>query len=236
MIELKNTHIGYTHTLFAIDDLTIKDRQLVSIIGPNGSGKTTFLNTILSITPPLKGILKLDGKNIHTIHRTEKVKLISHVASKFEGVPNLSVYELIAMGRAPYTNILNKLQANDKEVIEKVIDQLSLRDIQHKSTTSISDGERQIAMIGKALAQETKIIVLDEPTAFLDYNNRRKVLNLLGEIAHSDNKIILLSTHDIDLCVQYSDMILAVNKKLDNLLTFKSLTSKDQLIKEVFDL
>lgn len=235
MITFKNIAIGYRKPLFEVEELTLKPGQLVSLIGPNGSGKTTFLNTLLGIIKPLHGDISVDGQPIESMRQMDRVKTFSHVSSKFEGVSHLTVFELIALGRAPYTNLLNVLRPEDHEIINSIIEQLGLTHLKDKFTTSISDGERQIAMIGKALAQQSKIIILDEPTAFLDYANRIKIIKLLKDIALNHSKVILLSTHNIELGITYSDTILAVTTKNNFLKVYTPDIEKEVLIKEVFD-
>ncbi|MEX1191494.1 MAG: ABC transporter ATP-binding protein [Brumimicrobium sp.] len=234
MLEFKNLHIGYKKVLFEVKDLTLNSGQLVSVIGKNGTGKTTFLNTILGINKPLQGTVKVSDRNIQELKRNELVTLFSHVSSKFDGVNYLSVYDLIAMGRAPYTNMLNQLREVDREIINSVIEKLNLTKLKDYSTSQISDGERQIAIIGKALAQQTKIIILDEPTAFLDYTNRRKVIKLLKEIAVEQDKLILISTHNIDLCIECSDLIIAVDDTKKSIILYQDKMDKSHLIEEVF--
>lgn len=234
MITFKNIAIGYRQPLFEVEELTINQGQLVSLIGPNGSGKTTFLNTLLGITKPLKGEIAVEGFATSNMSQIERVKTFSHVASKFEGVNNLTVFELIALGRAPYTNLLNVLRKEDHEIINTIIEQLNIEHLKNKYTTSISDGERQIAMIGKALAQQSKIIILDEPTAFLDYANRIKIIKLLKDIALNQGKLILLSTHNIELSLAYSDLILAVTTNTNRMSIYNPSIEKETLLKEVF--
>jgi len=236
MLELKDLHIGYKKILFKVSELQLGSGQLVSLVGPNGSGKTTFLNTILGTTKPLNGEVLIQGESIKEISKSKKVKSLSHVASKFDGVNHLTVYELIAMGRAPYTNMLNKLTSEDHKIVSEIIEKLDLKDLQYQSTTNISDGERQIAMIGKALAQETKMIILDEPTAFLDYSNRLKVMKLLKNIAIEDEKLIIISTHNIEICLDFSDVILAVDNKNNDLRVYRDKVSKESLISDVFNM
>ena len=226
--------IGYKEVLFSVPDMTLIAGQLVTLIGPNGAGKTTFLNTILGLQHPLKGKLFFNGKEFTEISKKEKTALLSHVASKFEGVNYLSIFDLISMGRAPFTNMLNVLSEADKEVVSNVIRALNLEEIANKSTTEISDGERQIAMIGKALAQETDIIVLDEPTAFLDYNNRRKVLHILKTAAANQNKLILLTSHDLELCFEHSDQVIGVDEANKSLRAYSEETPKEKIIHEIF--
>ena len=241
MLKFENLHIGFSgskrktsRTLFKTEDLTFKPGDFVAVIGPNGSGKTTLFNTILSEQQAIEGQIFHNNTNWKSINREDKVKIMSFVPSKFNGVDHLNVYDLIAMGRAPYTNILNQLTAADHLIIEKVVHQLGLKEFVHKNTLTLSDGERQIAMIGKALAQETDIMILDEPTAFLDYNNRRKVLQLLKEIAKENKQLIFISSHDLELCFEYCNRVVAIDAKNQKLLDFTTPFDKQDIIGTVF--
>lgn len=239
MLKLQNIHIGYEkskkkYSLFKEGNLELKEGEFVGIFGPNGSGKTTFFDTLLGTQNALSGDVLFQDRNMKNISKMEKVKMISAVPSKFLGVNYLSVYELIAMGRAPYTNILNQLTQEDKQIVSTTIAQLNLEKLVDKNTYDLSDGERQIAMIGKALAQETSVIILDEPTAFLDYNNRRKVLQLLSEITKQKNKLILISSHDLDLCFEYCTRIIAIDNNKKELINFLPPYDKEEIIERVF--
>lgn len=241
MLKFEELHIGFvknkrkpSRTLFKTEGLAFKPGDFVAVIGPNGSGKTTLFNTILGEQQAIGGQISYKNTHWSTITREEKVKLMSFVPSKFNGVDNLNVYELIAMGRAPYTNILNQLTSEDHLVVEKVIAELGLQELAQKNTVHLSDGERQIAMIGKALAQQTGIMILDEPTAFLDYNNRRKVLQLLKEIALKNNQLIFISSHDLELCFEYCNRVVAIDIKAQMLLDFNAPFISKEIIESVF--
>jgi iron complex transport system ATP-binding protein len=241
MLKFEELHIGFgrkkrkpPRLLFKTENMSFHPGDFVAVIGPNGSGKTTLFNTILAEQQAIQGQILHNNTNWRSVTREEKVKIMSFVPSKFNGVDNLSVYDLIAMGRAPYTNILNQLTSEDHLVIEKVIHQLGLAELVEKNTINLSDGERQIAMIGKALAQEAKIMILDEPTAFLDYNNRRKVLQLLKEIAIKNNQIIFISSHDLELCFDYCSRVVAIDAENLKLLDFNAPFDKSAIIASVF--
>ncbi|WP_109359453.1 ABC transporter ATP-binding protein [Brumimicrobium oceani] len=241
MLVFKNLHIGFSKIkhkkeslLFSSDELLFNPGEFVAVIGPNGSGKTTLFNTILGEQEPLSGAISIDRQNWKDLSRMDKAKHLSFVPSKFGGVEHLTVYNLVAMGRAPYTNMLNKLTEKDQAVVKKVLNQLGLSDFTNKNTVTLSDGERQIAMIGKALAQEAKIMILDEPTAFLDYNNRRKVLQLLKDIAVKNNQLIFISSHDLELCFEYCSRVIAIDAESQMLLDFKTPFNKEEIVKKVF--
>lgn len=241
MLKFKDLHIGFIdrkskqeHLLFKKNDLLFQPGDFVALVGPNGSGKTTLFNTILGFQKELQGEITFDKTSLSQFKREEKVKLISFVPSKFSGVDHLSVYDLVAMGRAPYTNILNKLTAKDHQIVQAIIDKLNLNSLANKNTLSLSDGERQIAMIGKALAQEAKVMVLDEPTAFLDYNNRRKVLQILKVLAEQNNQLIFISSHDLDLCFEFCNKVIAIDKNEKVLKSYSFPFEKKTIVQEIF--
>lgn len=236
MLELHDVHIGYDQSLFSIDTLRLEKGSLVALIGPNGVGKTTFLNTLSGSISPLKGVMTIEGKEMRQLKVKEKVKLVSFVPSKFQGVSNLSVYDLIAMGRAPHTNLLHHLTEKDKAIVNEVIDRLGLAQLAEKITTQISDGERQLAMIGKAIVQEAPLLLLDEPTAFLDYANRIKITSLLKDLAEQYNKLIVMSTHDLDIALSKSNKLLSVIPAEKQLQLFSANIDKADLVREVFGL
>lgn len=242
MLVFEDLHIGFCKTkrkkeriLFSSENLNFTPGEFIAVIGPNGSGKTTLFNTILGQQEPLSGAIKIEDKNWKDLNKLEKAKYLSFVPSKFNGVDHLTVYDLVSMGRAPYTNMLNKLTEKDQAVVQKVLNQLGLSDFINKNTITLSDGERQIAMIGKALAQEAQIMILDEPTAFLDYNNRRKVLQLLKEIAVQNNQLIFISSHDLELCFEYCSRVVAIDTNSHKLLDFKAPFDKKRIIEKVFE-
>ncbi|WP_159038565.1 ABC transporter ATP-binding protein [Brumimicrobium mesophilum] len=242
MLKFEELHIGFAQKkhseqriLFEVDSMSFKPGDFVAVIGPNGSGKTTLFNSILGHQEILSGAINIDGENWSNLNRIEKSKYLSFVPSKFDGVDHLSVFDLVAMGRAPYTNLLNKLTKDDQLVVQKVIDQLGLSKFADKNTLNLSDGERQIAMIGKALAQDAKIMILDEPTAFLDYINRRKVLQLLKEIAQLNDQIVFISSHDLDLCFEYCNRIIAIDTNSKKLLQFIEPFHKNDVIQTIFE-
>jgi iron complex transport system ATP-binding protein len=215
MIQLKNIEIGYHSSLLSIENLVLETGKFYAIIGKNGIGKTTFIHTVLGLIPTIKGEIDINGQNIHQISAKQRAKLVAHVPSKFEGVQHLSTRNFIAMGRAPYTNFLGKLAEEDWKLVDEISAELGIESFLQKDTSELSDGERQIASIAKALVQKTPVIVLDEPTAFLDYANRMSVQKLLQKVAKNTNVCIIQSSHDLELCLEFADEMLIVepNKK-----------------------
>lgn len=233
MFKLQNVDIGYKKKLVHINDLHVEKGKLYALLGKNGSGKTTFLQTLMGNLSPIQGVYLVDGKAIQDLSKREKMRYLSYVPSKFYGVEHLSVRELIGMGRAPFTNVLGRISQRDNDKIDEILALLKIEHLQCLSTQKISDGERQIAMIGKALAQEARAIILDEPTAFLDYSNRLKTIQILKEVVAKKGVTVLFSTHNLDLSLNYADKIISINKEKE-FEVFDGDISKEVIIEKVY--
>ncbi len=207
ILHTENLEFGHKKPLTAAISLTANRGDMVCIIGRNGCGKSTLLNTITGIKQALSGKIILDNKNINKIPLREKSKLVSFVPSKPEFLSNLTVYELAAMGRSPYTNIFDNKTNKDTKIIESAILDFNLNDLRNRSLWSLSDGERQRAMICRAVIQETPVIILDEPTAFLDYYMRLKLLSDLKDLSQKQEKCIIFSSHDVEIAVKYATKV-----------------------------
>ena len=235
MIDLKDIKIGYDKSLFSIDKIQLEKGQLYALIGANGKGKTTFLKTLVGEINPFKGEVIIDQLSQTKLSRIEKAKKVAFVTSKQQEVEFLKVIDFIRLGRTPYTNLFGKLTIQDEEIVEKVISQLNIDHLSHLFTNQISDGEKQLVAIAKSLAQETEIIILDEPTAFLDYSNRMIVLNLLKQVAENYQKCILFSSHDIDSVLELNTSILLLNQYQKQLNQFSSdMINKAEIISQAF--
>lgn len=212
MIELRNIEIGHKSTLFRIENIELYKGKMYVLIGANGAGKTTFLQSVIGLLKTIKGEIKIDNQSVLLLKRIERAKKIAFVNSKFEGIEFLRVREYIALGRAPYTNALGRLSKEDLQVVEETISMLAIDHLANLFTTELSDGERQLAAIARAITQQTDLIILDEPTAFLDYANRQKVMRVMKEISTRLNKCIIVSSHDLELCLESEVDLLVVNK------------------------
>lgn len=212
VLKTKDISIGYLHqskpkVLMEQISVSADEGEMVALIGSNGSGKSTLLRSLCRLQPVFKGEICYNSQSINSYHRTELALLLGFVPTEQVNIPNLSVYQLVSLGRYPHTNIMGNLTSDDKQIIENSIEMVGLQHLSHKLITEISDGERQRVLIARALAQDTSIIILDEPTAFLDLPHKFEIVHLLKKLAHEQNKIIIFSTHDLNIALSEADKI-----------------------------
>ncbi len=211
-IKIEQLSIGYQgkdapHIVANRIKTSLLSGELTCLLGANGAGKSTLLRTLSMSQPALKGNIYLKGHNIKEYSRSELASLISVVLTDRCEVEGMTVRELISLGRTPYTDFWGNLSEKDEAVIEQSISLVGIKNLAKRRLNTLSDGERQKAMIAKALVQETPIILLDEPTAFLDFPSRVEIMQLLRRLSHETDKSILLSTHDLELALQIADKI-----------------------------
>lgn len=219
--SILNTHhleIGYKKSKLNISVLReinvyLNPGEFVCFMGPNGIGKSTLLRTISGVQPPLSGEILVNKKPVQKLSLNERAKYLSIVLTERVYNNNLSVYELISLGRYPYTNWSGNLTSNDKDKIENAISLTKTENLLNQKLHTLSDGQLQKAMIARALAQDCNIMILDEPTAHLDLNNRLEIMHLLLDMAHSTQKSILVATHELDLAVQTADRLWLAGKE-----------------------
>lgn len=212
MIELKNFTIGYDRrTLLAEVNTTIAAGQLTALIGRNGSGKSTLLRAIAALNPRYKGEIIVNGKNIRTLHSNEMARTLAFVTTERTRIANLRCADVVAIGRAPYTNWIGRMQAQDREIVMNSLQAVGMSAYANKTMDCMSDGECQRIMIARALAQSTPVILLDEPTSFLDMPGRYELCSLLGQLAHDQGKCIMFSTHELDIAQSLTDSIALID-------------------------
>ena len=212
VISLSQLSVGYSssHPVISDINLELKSGQLACLIGENGIGKSTLLKTLTGFLPKLNGSLLLDNRDIESFSQREIARQVSIVLTQKPDVQNLTIEEIIGLGRSPYTGFFGRLRAEDRKVVDDAIATMGIEKLRGRMIQTLSDGERQKVMIAKALAQETPVILLDEPTAFLDFPSKAETFQSLQRMAHERDKIILLSTHDLELAVRFSDSLLEV--------------------------
>lgn len=209
-ISLNNLSIGYGSgkRLSVIAKGLVSTAQRGSftcLIGRNGTGKSTLLRTIAGLQPPLSGQIMIGKRSVADMTKNERARKIAIVMTSQTYSLNLTAREMVGMGRTPYTGFWGNLSAKDHEAVSEAMTMTGTTALADKLITQLSDGERQKIMIAKALAQQTNTIILDEPTAFLDYPSKQQLMQLLHTLAHNAGKTILLSTHDIDITKPFAD-------------------------------
>ena len=212
IFETQNLAVGYTHgkqttTLLSGLNLSLDSGQLVALLGQNGAGKSTLIRALTFATKPIEGKILLHGVDFDTITKSERARLLGLVSPERIQAGALTVSELVGLGRQPYTGFLGRLSDDDRAIIADAISSVGMSHKAESFVANLSDGERQKVMIARALAQHTPIIVLDEPTAFLDFPGKIDLMLLLQRIAHEERKTILLSTHDLETALQTADRL-----------------------------
>lgn len=218
LISAKDLSIGYTNgkhknVLYSGLSFDLYSGELTCLLGSNGAGKSTLLRTISAMQSSIGGEIFIEEKNIKDYSEQDLSQYLGLVLTDKTSVGGLTVRELVSLGRYPYTGFWGRLTKDDKEVVEKSLCDVCIIHKAERYMAELSDGERQKVMIAKALAQECPIILLDEPTAFLDVASRIEIMNLLHQLVTSQDKAILLSTHDIELAFMLADRLWLLSEK-----------------------
>ncbi|MBR4793040.1 MAG: ABC transporter ATP-binding protein [Bacteroidaceae bacterium] len=217
-IQIESLSTGYRSknnvTIVAHDiNATIHGGELTCLLGPNGAGKSTLLRTLSAFLPPVKGNITIMGRNLRDYSDRELSKTIGVVLTEKTDLRNMTVEDLIGLGRSPYTGFWGTLHQHDRDIVAKAIEMVGIEPLKDRMIHTLSDGERQKVMIAKALAQETPVIFLDEPTAFLDFPSKVEIMQLLHTLSRTTGKTIFLSTHDLELALQIADTIWLMDRQ-----------------------
>ncbi len=212
MIRFENITLGYGNRTL-IEGLTAEVRrgELTALVGRNGTGKSTLLRAIAQLGEVLSGEIVLNGKRLSSLTPADMASMVAFVTTDKVRIANLRCRDVVALGRAPYTNWIGRMQEQDIAIVEESLAAVGMSDYADKTMDRMSDGECQRIMIARALAQQTPIILLDEPTAFLDMPNRYELCTLLRRLAHDEQKCILFSTHELDIALSLCDAIALIS-------------------------
>ncbi|AEA44504.1 ABC transporter ATP-binding protein [Fluviicola taffensis] len=232
MLKFENCSIGHEQRLYEILSLELKQGEFVALIGANGSGKSTLMDSLVQ-GKFSNGKVSFEGQDWNDLKLLARARKITLVDNHFLGFDYLKVSEYLELGRHSYTGFTGRLSQEDKSIIQKYIQTLHLDSLLDQSTSTLSDGERQRVGIAKALIQETPIVLLDEPTAFLDYPTKREVMSLLGSIAKESKRLVIIASHDIDFCIEFCSRILVIEKNSKTLQSHQSI-NHDELVKQAF--
>lgn len=214
MITLHNITLAYgDRTLVDNGSAEFAAGELTALVGRNGAGKSTLLRAITAIEPPKSGEVLLDGTNAAAMPPETIARTISFVGTEKVRIANLRCEDIVAIGRAPYTNWIGRMQEVDRRIVADALQAVGMEAFAARSIDTLSDGECQRIMIARALAQQTPTIVLDEPSAFLDIPTRFEICRLLQRLAHDEGKCILFSTHDLDAAMPVCDSVAVISDR-----------------------
>ena len=209
------SHLGlaYRDRILAQDiDMELPAGKLICLTGANGTGKSTLLRTIAGLQKPAFGDVRIGQQSVRQASKSGMARLVSVVLTGRIDVQGMTVEELIGLGRTPYTGFWGRLNEADKAIVERSMALTATANLRHRKVETLSDGEQQKVMTAKALAQETPVMLLDEPTAFLDYPSKQALMELLRTLAHAENKTIIMASHDLDLARRIADLTLVMAK------------------------
>ncbi len=211
-VELHDLTIGYrtkqgVRTVASGMTAMVQQGELTCLIGPNGVGKSTLLRTLSAFQQPLSGSITVNGRELSTFSDRRLSRTVGVVLTEKPDVRNMTVRELVGMGRAPYTGFWGALSREDETIVDDSIHMVGIDTLRERLVDTLSDGERQKVMVAKSLAQQTPVIFLDEPTAFLDFPSKVELMQLLRRLAHERQKTVFMSTHDLELALQVADTV-----------------------------
>ena len=235
-LTAEKLNIGYGNDKIIFPNISFcaDEGEMIALLGVNGIGKSTLLRTISGLQKSVSGSISVGEKQLENLPVQERAKLISIVLTEKLFVDNISVQEFIALGRSPYTNWLGKLTKEDLNELEKIISLLKLEKLQDKLFNRISDGEKQKVLIARALCQQTPVIILDEPTAFLDFRNKKEILELLSSVSREMKKIVILSTHDIEASLEHCNKCWLMTEEKKFVEIKRSRNFRDEVMKLLF--
>ncbi len=216
-VELHGLLIGYQGRDGSVKvsgplDACLNKGEMTCLLGPNGAGKSTLLKTLSGMLSPLYGSVTIDGKSLTDYSVSELAKVIGLVLTEKPAVGNMKVEQLVAMGRSPYTGFWGRLSDDDRKIVDDAVGLVGIGPLCGRPVASLSDGERQKVMIAKALAQQTPVIFLDEPTAFLDFPSKVEIMRLLRSLSRFRQTTVFISTHDLEIALQIADRVWLLDK------------------------
>ena len=237
ILKTSSLSIGYDGKTIASDiNVTLSEGDIIALVGPNGAGKSTLFKTFSTHIKPVGGKIELFGKDLQSYSPKERAKLLGIVLTERPDDMFLKVFDVVAAGRYPYTGMFGKLNEDDEKEIKVSLELVGVNHLADRVFNTLSDGEKQKVMIAKAIAQNTPIIMLDEPTAFLDYPSKIELFSLLKKLAKEQKKAILFSSHDLELLLRYTDNLWIMAKDKPFVAGQSSELLKNGVIKNYFDL
>lgn len=234
MLEIKNISFGYKKNIPVLENisLSVASGEILGILGPNGTGKTTFIKCINNILKPDCGGVLFNGKNISNMKQQEIAKIIAYVPQYVSSFFNVNVIDTVMMGRLPYAD--RKYSDEDESIVFEILRKMNLEKFAFRNIKEMSGGERQRVFIARAMAQQPKVIILDEPTSSLDLHNQLFILHIVAELAAVNNIAIIMTIHDLNLASMFCDKILMLkDKHIFALGTAQEVLTEDN-VKEIY--
>lgn len=237
VLKTKDLNIGYKDkAILPPINVSLEEGSLIALIGPNGAGKSTLFKTLTAHIKPISGSIRLFGKELSEYSSKEKAMLIGLVLTERPDDMFLKVYDVVASGRCPYTNFFGKINDEDENIILESLEIVGIKYLIDRYFDTLSDGEKQKVMIAKTIAQNTPIIFMDEPTAFIDYPSKIELFSLMQKLAEERKKTIIFSSHDLELLLRYTDDIWMISKNKELISGKKDLLLERGIINEYFNL
>ena len=237
VLRTRDLLIGYKdEAILPPINVSLNEGDLIALIGPNGAGKSTLFKTLTAHINTIAGNIELLGKNLSSYSPKEKAKLIGLVLTSRPDDMFLKVFDVVASGRCPYTNFFGKMDENDLNIIHESLEIVGINELKNRYFDALSDGEKQKVMIAKTIAQNTPIIFMDEPTAFIDYPSKIELFSLMKMLTKEKNKTIIFSSHDLELLLRYTDDLWMISKKKELISGKKDELMHKGIVKEYFNL
>ncbi|MBO7529577.1 MAG: ABC transporter ATP-binding protein [Bacteroidales bacterium] len=237
ILKTSSLSIGYDKKTVVFDiNVTLNEGDIIALVGPNGAGKSTLFKTFSTHIKPVGGKIELFGKDLMSYTPKERAKMLGIVLTERPDDMFLKVSDVVAAGRYPYTGMFGKLNENDEKEIKVSLELVGVNNLTDRVFNTLSDGEKQKVMIAKAIAQNTPVIMLDEPTAFLDYPSKIELFSLLKKLAKEQKKAILFSSHDLELLLRYTDNIWIIAKNKPFVAGNSADLLRNGIIKNYFEL
>ncbi len=206
-VKVRELLFSYPNFTLKVNDLNFESSKVTSVVGPNGAGKSTFLKCLCMINPVRIGSVFINGEDLYQMKGSKRAKIVGYVPQEQILIFNFSVIDFVLMGRTPYLNLLSKPSKRDLEMAEKALEFVGIKDYRGKGILELSSGERRLVLIARAIVQEPEILLMDEPTSFLDPKHEIEIMELIKSLSTKMGKTVILTLHNLDLAVKYSDNI-----------------------------
>lgn len=212
LLNINNLSVGYSKPICSNINAVVQKGELVGLAGKNGSGKSTLIKSLLGLQPIFSGKIELNGEEISNWNSVKRAKEIAVVFSRLNQVPQISVFDLVALGRLPYRNWLTKLDSDENHLIDNALNLVGIENLQNRFANELSDGQLQMVMIARALVQDTGLIIMDEPTSHLDIENQFRIFELIYKLSQETGKTFIIASHQVELLLQNATQLWWINE------------------------